>query len=215
MNASDDRMDSGGLKEAINRALDREPPAPKVDFEAAGRRRLRHRAVTILGSVVAAVVFGAIAFPAASGLLAHDSEDEPPAASDPGNVGWREIRWEYGSVSYDVPPDWQPGNPSQWCSQAEESPRPFFITPDMGGSTSVLCIAPQYWFGASIEPVEAAPTLDIGEQPSQYKAGANPQIYPEGSWIARVALSPSWVLTVVAETSETAQTIVESVRKSP
>jgi hypothetical protein len=82
----------------------------------------------------------------------------------------------------------------------------------MGGSTSVLCSSPTYWFGATVTSTDDLPDVPIGKTPEAYQPAGSEALFPDGAWIARVDVTPGWTLLVIANSADGATSIVNSVR---
>jgi len=201
------------FRSALERCFNSEPTPPVVNFEKMGRRRLASRRSVTAGLAAAsvAVVIG-LAWPIATSLTGSDGSANTGATS---RAGWQDIRWESAQIVFSVPADWQPGAQSQWCGSGVQSPAPYYSTPDMGGSTSMLCSSPVYWFGASVIATSELPDAGISDVPTPYQGRNGETLFPTGAWIAQVEAAPGWILLVVADSEHSASSIVSSIRHLP
>ncbi len=187
-----------------------EPPLqPTALYEAAGRRRVRRgRSAIAAGCVLAAVVVPAAAVGVADGL--GGGGQVPLAAERPEiPADWQVERG--AGVTFSVPPDWEPGDQSQWCIRGAASPPPLVFIEGEMASTQVACASPVHWFGATLAPTDMGGP-QLSDRLTQYEPPADANLYefPPGSWGVRVDAPNGWSLSVVAPTRETAQLIVSS-----
>jgi hypothetical protein len=176
------------------------------DLAAGARQRLRRRRRTTAG-VVAAVV-AVVAVPVAvAGVLTGDDGSaggDPPGAAGGAPPGWRTETWR--DLSLRVPPDWDRGGGTDWCTSGREVED---ATPQVsrpGGVIPTIACSPSFGYGAHFAEPSGGELPPGTEGVVQRYRGER---YPDGSWIGYAATGQAAVWVVAADRT-TARQVLDS-----
>jgi len=188
--------------------LDRPKGPSPATIVASAERALRRRRYAWTSGVCAVIALAGISMLVASQQPTHKTS--PQVAAPVAPDGWQEVRWEGGSFA--VPPNWVPGDPSQWCISGPGSDVGRFSTPSSGGSTAAGCNNPENSYGANLQPTSSVMNVNQADPVQTKSVAGAPLVYPEGAWIATRKIDDDWTFVVVASDAKTADEIVNSLK---